>query len=56
MLRAGTGPNGDLIPADLSRLLGQRRVEAKKANGTFSQAFIHRFFGSSKYVCLLALF
>ncbi|RPD61717.1 chloroperoxidase-like protein [Lentinus tigrinus ALCF2SS1-7] len=56
VLRAGSGPNGDLTPADLSRLLGQRRVEAKKANGTFSLAFIHRFFGSSNASTLLTIF
>ncbi|KAI0717873.1 chloroperoxidase-like protein [Cerioporus squamosus] len=56
VLRAGTGPNGDLTPADLSRLLGQRRVEAKKANPTFSQASIHRFFGSSNASTLLTVF
>ncbi|KAI0752679.1 chloroperoxidase-like protein [Daedaleopsis nitida] len=56
VLKAGTGPNGDLTPADLSRLLGQRRVEAKKANPSFSQATIHRFFGSSNAATLLTIF
>ena len=48
VLQAGTGPNGDLTPADLSRLLGERRVECKRANPTFSLASVHRTFGSSK--------
>ncbi len=50
VLQAGTGPNGDLTTADLSRLLGQRRLESKKANPTFSQTLIHRLFGSVLYV------
>ena len=55
LLKAGTAPNGDLTPADLSRLLGERRMESKRANPTFSLAFIHRFFGSSKCVLPLSL-
>ncbi|KAI0767454.1 chloroperoxidase-like protein [Fomes fomentarius] len=56
VLKAGTGPNGDLLPADLSRLLGQRRLESKKANQSFSQAPIHRFFGSSNASTMLTIF
>ena len=51
VLAAGTGKNGTLLTKkDLSRLLGARRVESKKNNPKFSQAFIHRMFGSSKCV------
>ncbi|RDX52559.1 Cloroperoxidase [Lentinus brumalis] len=56
LLKAGTGPNGKLTAADLSRLLGQRRLESKKANPTFSQAPIHRFFASSNASTLLTVF
>ncbi|KAI0643776.1 Cloroperoxidase [Trametes meyenii] len=56
VLRSGTGPNGDLTPADLSRLLGKRRVEAKRQNPKFSSAFIHKMFGSSNGSTLLTIF
>ncbi len=54
VLAAGTGKNGNLTKKDLSRLLGERRVESKKNNPKFSLAFVHRMFGSSK--CVLVLF
>ena len=48
LLASATGPNGDLTPADLSRISGKRRAESKKANGQFSLTTFHKFFGSSK--------
>lgn len=50
VLRSGTGPGGDLTRADLSRLLGKRRVEAKRANPKYSSTFTHKMFGASKCV------
>ena len=50
VLACGTGPGGNLTPKDLSRLLGQRRVESKRTNPSYSQALIHKLFGSSKCV------
>ena len=50
VLTCGTGPGGNMTPRDLSKLLGQRRVEAKNANPEYSQALIHKLFGSSKYI------
>jgi hypothetical protein len=40
--------NRTLTPADLSRRLGERRREAKAANGQYSLDFGHKMFGSSK--------
>ncbi|EJF56466.1 chloroperoxidase-like protein [Dichomitus squalens LYAD-421 SS1] len=56
VLAAGTGKNGNLTKKDLSRLLGQRRVEAKRNNPKFSLAFIHRIFGASNASTLLTIF
>ncbi|KAH9927949.1 Cloroperoxidase [Epithele typhae] len=56
LLTRGTGPNGNLTKKDLSRLLGERRVEAKRANPKYSQAFIHKMFGSSNSSTLLTIF
>ncbi|KAI0356955.1 Cloroperoxidase [Trametes cingulata] len=56
LLRCGTGPGGDLTPADLSRLLGKRRVQAKASNPKYSSAFIHNMFGSSNASTLLTIF
>ncbi|KAI0634203.1 Cloroperoxidase [Trametes polyzona] len=56
LLRSGTGPGGNLTRTDLSRMLGKRRVEAKKANSQFSSAFIHKMFGSSNGSTLLTIF
>ena len=50
VLACGTGPGGNLTLKDLSRLLGQRRVESKRTNPSYSQAFAHKLFGSSKCV------
>ena len=50
VLAAGTGKNGNLTKKDLSRLLGERRVESKENNPKFSLATVHRMFGSSKCV------
>ena len=50
LLRNGTGPGGNLTPADLSRLLSIRRAESRAENPQYSQAFQHKIFGSSKYV------
>ncbi|OSC99749.1 Cloroperoxidase [Trametes coccinea BRFM310] len=56
VLNSGTGPGGDLTPDDLSRLLGKRRVEAKRQNPKFSLAFIHKMFGSSNGSTMLTIF
>lgn len=56
LLAAGTGKNGNLTKKDLSLLLGARRVESKKNNPKFSQAFIHRMFGSSNASTMLTIF
>ncbi|KAI0324618.1 Cloroperoxidase [Cubamyces sp. BRFM 1775] len=56
VLSSGTGPEGNLTKADLSRLLGKRRVEAKQRNPKFSLAFIHKMFGSSNGSTLLTIF
>jgi len=40
--------NRTLTPADLSRRLGERRLEARADNGQYSQDFGHKMFGSSK--------
>lgn len=48
LLACGTGPNGDLTPADLSRILGKRRTESKKNNPMFSLSTFHKVFGSAK--------
>ncbi|KAI9056391.1 Cloroperoxidase [Trametes sanguinea] len=56
VLSSGTGPGGDLVPDDLSRLLGKRRVEAKRQNPKFSLAFIHKMFGSSNGSTMLTIF
>ncbi|KAI8989170.1 Cloroperoxidase [Trametes punicea] len=56
VLRSGTGPGGDITAADLSRLLGKRRVEAKRRNPKFSLAFVHKMFGSSNGSTLLTIF
>ena len=50
VLKCGTGPHGNMTKKDLSRLLGERRVEAKAANPEYSQALVHKLFGSSKCV------
>ncbi|KAI0772775.1 Cloroperoxidase [Trametes elegans] len=56
VLNCGTGPGGDLTPADLSRLLGKRRVEAKQRNPSYSSAFVHKMFGSSNASTLLTIY
>ena len=53
LLASGTGPNGDLTPADLSRELGKARVESKRNNPQYSQQTRHKLFGSSKYVLVI---
>ena len=52
LLACGTGPGGDLTPADLARISGKRRVESKAKNGQFSLSLFHKLFGSSKYAAL----
>ncbi|THH27216.1 heme-thiolate peroxidase [Antrodiella citrinella] len=56
LLKSGTGPNGDLTPADLSRLLSQRRAESKAKNPQYSQALQHRLFGSANSSTMLTIF
>ncbi|PIL29009.1 hypothetical protein GSI_09056 [Ganoderma sinense ZZ0214-1] len=56
VLAAGTGKNGNLTKKDLSRLLGERRVESKQNNPKFSLATVHRMFGSSNASTMLTIF
>ncbi|KAI0324616.1 chloroperoxidase-like protein [Cubamyces sp. BRFM 1775] len=56
VLRSGTGPSGNLTVPDLSRLLGKRRVEAKKRNPKFSLALVHKVFASANGSMLLTVF
>lgn len=56
LLACGTGPGGDFTAADLSRISGKRRAEAKKSNPQFSLSFIEKMFASSKYGNLWCLF
>ncbi|KAH9903475.1 chloroperoxidase-like protein [Cubamyces lactineus] len=42
IVKSGTGPDGNLTVADMSRLLGKRRVDAKRRNSQFSLAPIHK--------------
>ncbi|EKM57111.1 uncharacterized protein PHACADRAFT_254678 [Phanerochaete carnosa HHB-10118-sp] len=55
LLASGTGPNGDLTPADLSRISGKRRMESKRRNGQFSLTTFHKFFGSSNSSTMLTI-
>ncbi|KAI0073601.1 Cloroperoxidase [Panus rudis PR-1116 ss-1] len=55
LLASGTGPSGDLTPADLARLLGKRRIEAKAKNPKFSLSFNHKLFGSSNASTMLTI-
>ena len=50
IVKSGTGPDGNLTIADMSCLLGKRRVDAKRRNSQFSLAPIHKLFASAKYV------
>ena len=57
LLMSGTGPNGDLTAADLSRLGGKRRAESRAKNPQYSLGFIHKFFSSAKCViCFYCLY
>lgn len=56
LLASGTGPDGNLTPADLSRFSAKRRAEAKKSNPQFSLPFLGKLFGSSKCVLSSGLF
>ncbi|KAI0089396.1 chloroperoxidase-like protein [Irpex rosettiformis] len=56
LLECGTGPNGDLTPADLSRISGKRRTESRVGNGQFSLSTFHKLFGSSNSSTLLTIF
>ncbi|OSX64818.1 hypothetical protein POSPLADRAFT_1134594 [Postia placenta MAD-698-R-SB12] len=56
LLASGTGPGGDITPADLSRAQGKRRVEAMKTNGQFTLSTFHKLFGSTNASNLLATF
>ncbi|KAH9903474.1 chloroperoxidase-like protein [Cubamyces lactineus] len=56
VLACGTGPGGNLTPADISRLLGKRRVEAKTRDPKFSLALIHKLFGSANGTMLMTIF
>lgn len=48
--------NRTLTPTDLSRRLGERRREAQRSNGQYSQDFGHKMFGSSNASTLLTIF
>jgi len=56
LLKSGTGPQGNLTPADLSRLLSQRRAESKARNPQYSQALQHKMFGSANSSTMLTIF
>ncbi|KAF9821600.1 hypothetical protein IEO21_00446 [Rhodonia placenta] len=56
LLASGTGPGGDITPADLSRAQGKRRVEAMRTNGQFTLSTFHKLFGSTNASNLLATF
>ncbi|KAI0356957.1 chloroperoxidase-like protein [Trametes cingulata] len=56
VLSSATGPNGTLTRSDLSRLMGKRRMEAKRANPKYSLSFFHKLFGSWNCSTLLVLF
>ncbi|KAI0372443.1 chloroperoxidase-like protein [Pilatotrama ljubarskyi] len=56
VLSSGTGPNGQLTKPDLSRLMGKRRIEAKRANPKYSLSLFHKLFGSWNCSTLLVLF
>ncbi|OSX56776.1 hypothetical protein POSPLADRAFT_1050466 [Postia placenta MAD-698-R-SB12] len=55
LLASGTGPGGNLTVADLSRISGKRRTEAK-SNGQFTLSAFHKLFGSSNSGTLLTIF
>ncbi|CDO72103.1 hypothetical protein BN946_scf184962.g46 [Trametes cinnabarina] len=56
LLSSGTGPDGNLTSNDVSRLLGKRRVEAKRQNPKFSLASFHKMFGSFNGSTLIVVF
>ncbi|KAL1948515.1 hypothetical protein VTO73DRAFT_12590 [Trametes versicolor] len=56
VLTCGTGPGGKLTEPDLSRLMGKRRVEAKRANPEYSLSLFHKLFGSWNCSTLLRIF
>ncbi|KAH9854619.1 chloroperoxidase-like protein [Lenzites betulinus] len=56
VLTCGTGPGGQLVEADISRLMGKRRVEAKQANPEYSLSLFHKLFGSWNCSTLLRIF
>ncbi|KAH9947757.1 chloroperoxidase-like protein [Amylocystis lapponica] len=56
LLAGGTGLGGDLTAADLARLLGKRRTEARQMNGQFSLSTFHKLFGSSNSSTLLTIY
>lgn len=60
LLAAATGEdkNGNAVitTKDLSRMLGKRRAVARAVNKEFSLSFIHKIFGSTKYVIASSIF
>jgi hypothetical protein len=42
--------NRTLTLTDISRRLGARRRECRRDNGQFSQTYINKIFGSTKFV------
>jgi len=56
LLACGTGPGGNLTPADLARFSGKRRTEARRKNGQFSLSTFQKIFGSSNTATLLTIF
>ncbi|THH29028.1 heme-thiolate peroxidase [Antrodiella citrinella] len=56
LLKSGTGPNGDLTPADFSRLLSERRAESRARNPQYSQALQHKLLGSFNSAAMLTCF
>ncbi|KAI0827441.1 chloroperoxidase-like protein [Trametes gibbosa] len=56
VLASASGPGGTLVGADLSRLMGRRRVAAKRANPEYSLSLFHKLFGSWNCSTLLRIF
>ncbi|EPT01972.1 hypothetical protein FOMPIDRAFT_1048262 [Fomitopsis schrenkii] len=54
-LESATGPDNTLTKGDVSRMLSKRRAESKRANGLYSQAMVHKIFGSSNAATLLTI-
>ncbi|KAH9927979.1 Cloroperoxidase [Epithele typhae] len=56
LLASGTGTAGNLVPADLSTVLGRRRVRAKAANPQFGLTLGQKLIGSTNAALILRVF